>query len=827
MFKRISILFLVLCTLLVFTLGVGATDPGLFIEKDEGNTYIDYVDADGTSIMLIDDTDGVTIATAVIANTYTSMTVTGTADASSLTAGSIVTAGGIACAKQLYLGDDIDMSVSGTGTYDITLKANVADALSIKDSAADMIVFDTSTGAHAITITPATTITGLVTLNGGLTLGADGAGFDVIFYGDTSGSDFFWNQDGDTDASLTLGSSGGGAGVDFTIYGETNTVYLRWDRSVDDLLLVGTAVRLIISGTTDTSLTDCSVVTAGSIACTKQLWLGDDIDMTTSATGVYDITLKDTVDDALSIVGGSTDMMLFDTDTDQITFTPEILLKDDIDMQTSTTGVYDLTLKDTQADALSIVGGSTDMMVFKTNTDQIIITPEVLFADDLDLTTSATGVYDLTLADNKADALSVVNATGNDILVFDTTTSAIVMSVPIASFVMGTTGVGISVAAGSHAFAVHTEPGSALTAYSSNFGIRSRYHVDTAQTNIVTLEAVDARLRVKQNIAGGVHCGIQGYIESSGTPAFAGGLNAAGSFTLELGSGTTISGDTYMCGVSIDSASNSALTVTSTTYVGLRIWAGDGPPVKEDWEYGIIMDDGDVGVGMQIGDCTTALNLDGDMATGIALAGTYSVAAITVTSSFAAAGDYGILVTDTYTKVDGSHNAITGITIYDPAVEGYGWINAVSGKVQLKTLKEFDGGQGGLFGGQFQLDLADTCILDQENGVFAGLRGVLTGTTPTLTNFSVLACLYLDNLIAADLDSSPGEYGTAMLAIQNHGGNIDHAISVFGGANLTNFVAILGQPGFVVSGAATAATKCLTVLIGEVTYYVNLFSTAP
>lgn len=98
-------------------------------------------------------------------------------DASSLTTGSIIAAGGLAVAKQIYVGDDIDMSVSGTGVYDITLKDNVADALSIVRGTTDVMVFDTETASPAITITPATTITGDLTetgaiiANGAVTLG--------------------------------------------------------------------------------------------------------------------------------------------------------------------------------------------------------------------------------------------------------------------------------------------------------------------------------------------------------------------------------------------------------------------------------------------------------------------------------------------------------------------------------------------------------------------------------------------------------------------------------------------------------------------------------
>jgi hypothetical protein len=69
-----------------------------------------------------------------------------------------------------------------TGANEIRLTTNLADALSIEDSAGDLIVVTTTTGNQAITITPATSITGLLTLTGGLTL--SGA-VDLTFIGTT------------------------------------------------------------------------------------------------------------------------------------------------------------------------------------------------------------------------------------------------------------------------------------------------------------------------------------------------------------------------------------------------------------------------------------------------------------------------------------------------------------------------------------------------------------------------------------------------------------------------------------------------------------------
>ena len=101
------------------------------------------------------------------------ITSTNATDASALGTASVVLAGGVGITKELWLGDDIDMSTSGTGTYELTLKTNMADALSIKDSAADIIVFATTSGSPLVTITPATTISGLLTAAGGIdTVGA-------------------------------------------------------------------------------------------------------------------------------------------------------------------------------------------------------------------------------------------------------------------------------------------------------------------------------------------------------------------------------------------------------------------------------------------------------------------------------------------------------------------------------------------------------------------------------------------------------------------------------------------------------------------------------
>ena len=77
----------------MLTLGlcVGIGNATLHTVIDDNS--IIYQDEADVAIMTIDDDDGVTIVSLSTDNTYTTMTLTSTLDASSLTAGSIVTPG--------------------------------------------------------------------------------------------------------------------------------------------------------------------------------------------------------------------------------------------------------------------------------------------------------------------------------------------------------------------------------------------------------------------------------------------------------------------------------------------------------------------------------------------------------------------------------------------------------------------------------------------------------------------------------------------------------------------------------------------------------------
>ncbi len=80
-----------------------------------------------------------------------------------------------------FTGNTITLD-GATGVNELRLVTNLADAFSIEDTAGDLIVIDTSTGAQRVTITPATTITGLLTLSNRVTVPA-GYGLDVASAG--------------------------------------------------------------------------------------------------------------------------------------------------------------------------------------------------------------------------------------------------------------------------------------------------------------------------------------------------------------------------------------------------------------------------------------------------------------------------------------------------------------------------------------------------------------------------------------------------------------------------------------------------------------------
>ena len=150
--------------------------------------------------------------------------------------------------------------------------------------------------------------------------------------------------------------------------------------------------------------------------------------------------------------------------------------------------------------------------------------------------------------------------------------------------------------------------GDALTAGKVAKGVWTRFLVNKAQGNCVTLVGHEAQIRVKANLGDGVHAGLWAYFEQSGEVTLASpGLNSAISVTVEGSTDLTVASGAYLSGICIDSSVHGSATVTGN-FDGVDIKTSSG---KEKWKKGISIRDAAAVIGVDIGACATGLNFSG------------------------------------------------------------------------------------------------------------------------------------------------------------------------------------------------------------------------
>ncbi len=296
----------------------------------------------------------------IAAQAFTATTVTAsgivktddTTEATSTTDGSLQTDGGLSVAKDAVLGDDLkllsdsavlsfgaDSDTTLTHTDGTGLTLNSANKLLFRDSALSIssstdgqLDIDADTEVEIATTTldlnGALDVSGASQLSGAVTVGVDGTGLDVKFFGDTSGSFLLWDQSDDalelTDSSpIKIGDSGDmevyhdgtnsyitnsqGAlkvatetsGIAVTIGHTTSEVTVADNLTVTGTLTLGSGAEL-----TEAELEFLDGITAGTAAASKAMVLDSSADI----TGGRNLTISGELDAATGDFSGDVDV---------------------------------------------------------------------------------------------------------------------------------------------------------------------------------------------------------------------------------------------------------------------------------------------------------------------------------------------------------------------------------------------------------------------------------------------------------------------------------------------------------------------------------------
>jgi len=242
-----------------------------------------------------------------------------TTQSTSNTTGSIITAGGIGIAKDAIIGGSVNVHGNLHANGNITSDGS----LTFGDADTDNVVFAADVNSHIIPNTDDTydlgssgqqwrnlylngtanldivDIDGATQIDAAVTIGVDGTGQDVKFWGDTVGSFMLWDQSDDalelTDSSpIRIGDDAAG---DMTLYHDGTDSYITNKTGALKLATESSGIAVSIGhGTSETTINDNLTVT-GDLTVS-----GATTTLTTAAIALFDKNIE------IGAVGTPTDV---------------------------------------------------------------------------------------------------------------------------------------------------------------------------------------------------------------------------------------------------------------------------------------------------------------------------------------------------------------------------------------------------------------------------------------------------------------------------------------------------------------------------------------
>jgi hypothetical protein len=210
---------------------------------------------------------------------------------------------------------DLTLSAGGDGALRFTAASSVkvldnnAAALVFEEADNAYMTFVTTDGSEAVKFDKALDINAATQIDATVTVGVDDTGYDVKFFGATTGKSLLWDES--ADSLIVTGSTSlqGGlevgvddTGYDVKFFGATAGAYMLWDESADDLILGGAAGLSVNSAATvGGTLGVTGVVTANAGVVVDNFTL----DGTTLALSSGNMTLDSAGDIILDADGGN------------------------------------------------------------------------------------------------------------------------------------------------------------------------------------------------------------------------------------------------------------------------------------------------------------------------------------------------------------------------------------------------------------------------------------------------------------------------------------------------------------------------------------------